>query len=224
MTKILIADDHVIVRSGIRSILESESGWQICGEANDGHQAVDLAKRLLPDVVVLDFFMPKMNGLDAARQILRERPEQKIIFLTVMDSEDVVRKILEVGARGFVMKSDAAHDLITGIKMVMRSNAYFTARVSNMVLTGYLKSNLRTEQSGPGLTSREREIVQLLTEGYVTKEVAVMLGMSVKTAETHRSNIMRKLSIHSVAELVLYAVRNNLVQSAPPEWWRTAAA
>ena len=224
MTRILIADDHQIVRSGIRCILEGESDLEVCGEAVDGHDAIELAKQLKPDIVVLDFFMPKVNGLEAARQILRERPQQKILFLTVMDSEDVARKILEIGARGYVLKSDAAHDLVAGIRTVLRNCSYFTARVANMVLDGYLKPNLSAGPQAPGLTAREREIVQLLAEGYVTKEVAVMLGMSVKTAETHRSNIMRKLNIHSVAELVLYAVRNHLVQNASSDWWNAAAA
>src|SRR5262245_16662593 len=121
MTRILIADDHQIVRSGIRCILEGESDLEVCGEAVDGHDAIELAKQLKPDIVVLDFFMPKVNGLEAARQILRERPQQKILFLTVMDSEDVARKILEIGARGYVLKSDAAHDLVAGIRTVLRN-------------------------------------------------------------------------------------------------------
>lgn len=224
MVRILIADDHDIVRTGIRSILESEPGWQVCGEATDGHEAVDLAKRLSPDIVVLDFFMPRVNGIDAARQILREKPDQKMLFLTIMQSEEAAREILQVGATGYVLKSDAGHDLVAAIKTVMHDRFYFTARVSNMVLEGYLRPDKSTGRPILELTLREREVVQLLAEGYVTKEVAIILGVSVKTIETHRANIMRKLNIHSIAELVLYAVRNNLVQSASSNWWQTAAA
>jgi len=224
MVRILIADDHDIVRTGIRSILDSEPGWQVCGEATDGHEAVDLAKRLRPDIVVLDLFMPRVNGIDAARQILRDKPDQKIIFLTIMQSEDAAREILEVGATGYVLKSDAAHDLVAGIRNVMHDRFYFTARVSNMVLEGYLRPDKSAGRPILGLTMREREVVQLLAEGYVTKEVAGMLGVSVKTIETHRANIMRKLNIHSVAELVLYAVRNNLLQSPSSTWLQAAAA
>jgi len=224
MVRILVADDHDVVRTGIRSILEREPGWQVCGEATDGHEAVELAKRLRPDIVVLDFFMPRVNGLDAARQILHDKPDQKILFMTVMDAEDTAREMLEIGARGYVLKSDAAHDLVAAINTVMRDRFYFTACVSNMVLEGYLRPDTSAAKPVLGLTLREREIVQLLAEGYVTKEVAVMLGVSVKTIETHRSNIMRKLEIHSVAELVLYAVRNHLVQSASSNWWHTATA
>ena len=139
-------------------------------------------------------------------------------------SEDAAREILQVGATGYVLKSDAAHDLVAGIKTVMHDRFYFTARVSNMVLEGYLRPDKSTGKPTLELTFREREVVQLLAEGYVTKEVAMMLGVSVKTIETHRANIMRKLNIHSVAELVLYAVRNNLVQNATPNWWNAAAA
>jgi len=224
MARILIADDHDVVRTGIRSILEREPGWQVCGEAIDGHEAVELSKRLKPDIVVLDFFMPRVNGIDAARQILRDKPDQKILFLTVMDAEDTAREVLEVGARGYVLKSDAAHDLIAAINTVMRDRFYFTACVSNMVLEGYLRPDTSAAKPVMGLTLREREIVHLLAEGYVTKEVAMMLGLSVKTIETHRANIMRKLEIHSVAELVLYAVRNNLVQCPTPNWWNAVAA
>ncbi|HKR84498.1 MAG TPA: response regulator transcription factor [Terriglobales bacterium] len=224
MTRILIADDHDIVRSGIRSILENEPGIQVCGEATDGNEVVDLSRTLKPDLVVLDFYMPRRNGLEAARQILSENPMQKILFLTVVDSEEAAREILDVGARGYVLKSDAAHELVDSVNNLMRNRLYFTTRVSNMVLEGYLNPNMIADRTPSTLTSREREIVQLIAEGYVTKEVASMLGVSVKTAETHRSNIMRKLKIHSVAELVLYAVRNNIVQNASSNWWHATAA
>jgi DNA-binding NarL/FixJ family response regulator len=224
MVRILIADDHDVVRMGIRSILEGEPGWQVTGEASDGHEAVELAKKLRPDIVILDFFMPRVNGLDAARQILGDKPDQKVLFLTVMDAEDTARKILEIGAKGYVLKSDAAHDLVTAIESVMRDRSYFTPPVSNMILEGYLRPDTGSGKPVSGLSLREREVVQLLAEGYVTKEVALTLGISVKTIETHRSNIMRKLSIHSAAELVLYAVRNKLVHGASPNWRQVGAA
>jgi DNA-binding NarL/FixJ family response regulator len=223
MVRILIADDHDVVRTGVRSILESERGWEVCGEARNGHEAIDLTRRLKPDIVVLDFFMPRLNGLEAARQILRDMPEQKIIFLTVMDSEETARLILGVGAKGCVLKGDAANDLVVGINAVMRNRTYLTARLSNIVAE-YARPHRGCGKTMLELTLREREVIQLVAEGYVTKDVATMLGISVKTAETHRNNAMRKLNIHSVAELVMYAVRNNLVQSASFNWWHVAAA
>ena len=224
MIRILIADDHHLVRSGIRSILEGKSGWEVCAEASDGYEAVALTRQLKPDVVILDFYMPRLNGLDAARQILNENARQKLLFLTVAHSEEVAWQILNVGARGYVLKSDAAHELVDGIESLLCNRLYCTARVSSMVLEGYLKPNTAACHATESLTVRERQIVQLIAEGYVTKEAAAMLGISIKTAETHRSNIMRKLHIHSVAELVLYAVRNNLVQNASSNWLHTRAA
>jgi DNA-binding NarL/FixJ family response regulator len=213
--RILIADDHEVVRHGVRALLQGHAGWEICGEAIDGRDAVDKAAQLKPDLVILDIGMPNLNGLDAARQILRAEPQTRVLVLTIDESEQVMREVLSTGARGFLLKSDAARDLVAAVEALEHHRTFFTSKVAEMVLNGYVNGNKPAAPPGPQrdrLTPREREVVQLLAEGKTTKEVAVVLGMSVKTAETHRSNIMRKLNFHSVSQLVLYAVRNNIVQ------------
>jgi len=217
--RILLADDHEIVRRGLVSLLKSHAGWEVCGEAQDGRQAVEKAKELRPEVVILDIGMPNLNGLEAARQILHDNAQSKVLILTITDADEMVRAVLAAGARGFVLKSDAARDLVTAVEALQSNKTFFTSRVAEMVLGGFLGRNRPTadgEVTLPSLTPREREIVQLLAEGKSSKEVASHLNLSVKTAETHRSNIMRKLNLHSVSGLVLYAVRNNMVQVATP--------
>lgn len=212
--RILIADDHEVVRKGLVALLQQQPDWQVCGEATDGREAVDKAQQLQPDVVILDIGMPSLNGLEATRQILKTNPLARILILTLHDSDQVVRDVLNAGARGFLLKSDAARDLVAAVEALRRDKTYLTSKVASMVLEGYLKGSTAptlAPVSRNRLTPREREIVQLLAEGKSTKEVAVALGLSVKTAETHRSNIMRKLQLHSVSDLVLYAVRNNIV-------------
>ncbi len=217
--RIFIADDHEVVRKGLISLLEAQPGWEVCGEAGDGREAVEKAFELKPDITILDIGMPGLNGLEATRQILKVNPDAKILVLTLHDSDSVVREVLNAGARGFLLKSDAARDLVAAAEALRRDKTYFTSKVAAMVLEGYLKGGVApspTQVTRNRLTPREREIVQLLAEGKSTKEVAVALGLSVKTAETHRSNIMRKLQIHSVSDLVLYAVRNNIVHVVQP--------
>ncbi|HZQ23881.1 MAG TPA: response regulator transcription factor [Terriglobales bacterium] len=216
--RILVADDHEVVRHGVKALLEGHAGWEVCAEAADGRDAVDKALHLKPDVVILDIGMPNLNGLEATRQILRNLPQARVLILTMHESEQVVREVLEAGARGFLLKSDAGRDLIAAVEALQRHKTFFTSKVAEMVLESFLSSKPRPADEGERdiLTPREREIVQLLAEGKSTKEVAVALGLSVKTAETHRSNIMRKLNLHSVSELVLYAVRNNIVQVVQP--------
>jgi DNA-binding NarL/FixJ family response regulator len=215
--RILIADDYEVVRFGVRSLLQDHAGWEVCGEAVDGRDAVTKAAQLRPDVVVLDLGMPNLNGLDAARQILRNAPETMILVLTMDESEQAMREALHAGVRGIVLKSDTARDLIAALEALQNHRTFFTAKVAEMVLNGYMgrQKSGSTWTFRDALTRREREVVQLLAEGNSTKEVAVVLGLSVKTAETHRSNIMRKLDLHSVSQLVLYAVRNNIVQVLP---------
>jgi DNA-binding NarL/FixJ family response regulator len=212
MTKcrILIADDHEVVRHGIRSILTAQPGWEVCGEAVDGRDAVSKAEALTPDIIVMDIGMPKLNGLEATRQILKNRESARILILTMYETEQIVGDVLAAGARGYLLKSDAGRDLVAAIEALQRNRTFFTSGVAETVLAAYLKNPGDSRKEI--LTPREREVVQLLAEGKSTKEVAVALNLSVKTAETHRSNLMRKLDIHSVSELVLYAVRNNLVQ------------
>ena len=212
LLRILIADDHEVARRGIRFVLEAHPGWEVCGEAKDGREAVEMASTLKPDIVLLDVGMPNLNGLDAARQILAASPDMRILILTMHDSEQVVREVLSAGARGFVLKSDAGRDLLTAIEALEEQRTFFTTKVSQMVLDGYLHPESETDSSRSMLTPREREVIQLLAEGKTSKEVAVALRLSVKTAETHRTNLMRKLNLHSVADLTLYAVRKGIVQ------------
>lgn len=213
MLRILVADDHEIVRRGLVSLIKSKPNWDVCGEAIDGRQAVEKAAELKPDIVILDIGMPSLNGFEATRQIVHNNPRTKVLVLTVTEADEVARAVLDAGARGFIFKSDAARDLVTAVEALECGRTFFTSRVAEMVLGGYFAGNGNVQKNKPVLTHRECEITQLLAEGKSTKEVAALLGLSVKTAETHRSNIMRKLNLHSVAELVLYAVRNNFVQT-----------
>lgn len=217
MFRILIADDHELARNGIRALLETHPGWEVCGEAKDGRESVELAAATKPDVVLLDIGMPNLNGLEAARQILAVAPDTAILILTMHDSDNVIREVLRAGARGFILKTDAGRDLVAAVEALQRQRTFFTTRVGQMVLDGFLDRQSKTtearrEMSGDVLTSREREVIQLLAEGKTSKEVAVALNLSVKTAETHRTNLMRKLGLHSVADLTRYAVRNGIVQ------------
>jgi len=214
--RLLVADDHEIVRKGLRSLLEAQPGWLVTAEASDGREAVEKAKELKPDVTVLDIGMPSLNGLEAARQMLKNDARAKILILTMHESDPLIREVLDVGARGYVLKTDASRDLVTAVNAVRSNKTFFTAKVAQMVLDGYLDKKPGKDPVGTPhgrLTPRQREIVQLLAEGKSSKEVAVALGLSVKTAETHRANIMRRLDCHSVSELVRYAVRNDIIEA-----------
>lgn len=213
--RILVVDDHEVVRRGLRALLEAEAGWEVSGEAVTGREAVQKTKQLKPDVVVLDIGMPELNGLEATRQILKASPPTEVLILTMHESEQLVREVLDAGARGYVLKSDAGRDLLAAVEALRRHQPFFTSKVAQMVLEGYLKCGSRREHDESArsrLTAREREIVQLLAEGKSNKQVAVALGISVKTAETHRTSIMRKLDLHSISDLVRYAIRNEIVE------------
>ncbi len=213
MLRLLVADDHEIVRRGLHALLKAQPGWEVCAEAANGREAVEKAKALKPDIVILDLAMPELNGLEATRQIRRNVPDAEVIILTMHESEQVVREVLDAGARGYILKSDAGRDLVTAVEAVSRKVPFFTSKVAAMVMEAYLNG-----RGGSGsedrrrLSPREREILQMLAEGMSSKEVAVKLGISVKSAETHRSNIMRKLDLHSVSDLVRYAIRNKIVE------------
>jgi DNA-binding NarL/FixJ family response regulator len=212
--RLLVADDHEIVRTGLRSLLEAQPGWQVMAEASDGREAVEKAKEMKPDVAVLDISMPSLNGLEAARQMLKNDAHAKIVIFTALESDALIREVLDVGARGYVLKTDASCDLVTAVNAVRSNKTFFTSKVAQIVLDGYLDKKQRKQDANAPksrLTPRQREVVQLLAEGQSSKEVAVALGLSVKTAETHRANIMRRLDCHSVSELVRYAVRNNII-------------
>ena len=211
--RILVADDHEIVRHGLRAILKGRLDWEVVGEATTGREAVEQTKKLKPDVVVLDIAMPELNGLEATRQILKAAPATEVLILTMHESDQLVREVLDAGARGYVLKSDAGRELVAAVEALVRHEPCFTSKVANMVLKGYLNGEDRErEDRGYGrLTSREREIVQLLAEGKSNKEVATSLNISVKTVEAHRSNIMHKLGLHSLSDIVHYAIRNKIV-------------
>jgi DNA-binding NarL/FixJ family response regulator len=210
--RILIADDHELVRKGIAAQISQDPHWEVIAEATNGRDAVELAQRLRPQLVVLDLSMPELNGLAAASRIRAALPEARILILTVHDSEQVVREVLAAGAQGYMLKSDAGRILMAALQTLLDGGTFFTPKVGRMVLDGYLRGPAGAQDPPPSaLSAREREIVQLLAEGKSNKEVATALGISVKTAETHRSNIMRKSGFGSLAELVRYAIRNRII-------------
>jgi DNA-binding NarL/FixJ family response regulator len=211
--RILIADDHQVVRTGLRALLESKSGWQVCAEAANGREAVEKAGQLKPDVAVLDIGMPLLNGVEATRQIRKLSPHTEVLILTMHDSEVLVQEVLEAGATGYIVKDDADRNLVAAVDALRRHKPYLSSRVSEAASSAVgSDSSSFGRSSRSRLTPREREILQLLAEGKSNKEVAGFLGISVKTAETHRANIMLKLDFHSITELVRYAVRNKIIQ------------
>jgi DNA-binding NarL/FixJ family response regulator len=207
-TRVVLADNHVLVRQGIKSLLERE-GFQVAGEAGDGQELVRIAGELQPEVAVLDIGMPLMNGLVAAHELKRVCPKTKSVLLTRHDEDQYVIEALRAGIRGYVLKNQAATDLVHAIQLVCRGQVYLSPGISRVVVDAYLsKSSLPDDP----LSSREHEVLQLIAEGKSTKDVAALLGISVKTAESHRSRLMQKLDIHETASLVRYAVRRGLVQ------------
>jgi DNA-binding NarL/FixJ family response regulator len=214
--KILVADDHDIIRRGLKDLLTTKPGWEVCAEAKTGKEAVALAEKLMPQIVVMDISMPDLNGLEAARRIHKALPKTGILILTMHFSDQLVRDVVDTGARGYILKSDADRDLVSAVDSIANRRTFFTSRASEMLLGDFTRQPTGAEPKLPQknrLTAREREIVQLLAEGKSSKEVAVALGISVKTAETHRANIMRKLEIHSVSELVRYAIKNQIIEA-----------
>jgi DNA-binding NarL/FixJ family response regulator len=210
-TRILIADDHEAIRQGVRALLESREGWQIVAEAAHGHDALRLARETQPDITVLDYSLPRMNGLELTRTIRHDLPRTEIVIYTMHDQETVVTDVLRAGARAYVLKSDPASHLLSAVEALIRHKPYFSSVISETML-GYFIDQCQGDRSTNGLTSREREVVQLIAEGKINKQVAYMLDISVKTVETHRAAVMHKLKINTTAELVRYAVRNNIVQ------------
>lgn len=211
-TRILLVDDHELVRRGLRALLEMQPGYEICGEAADGREALELAQELRPDIVIMDLALPELNGLEATRRILQQVRNTEVLILSMHDSEHYVRETVAAGARGYVLKSDAGRDLVAAVEALRVHQPFFTLRFAREVheqLTGLRRRPFR---KGPGmLTAREVEVVQLLAEGKTNKQVGESLGISTKTAETHRSRLLRKLHISSTAELVRYAIRNSYI-------------
>jgi DNA-binding NarL/FixJ family response regulator len=215
---LLVADDHELARKGVRTLLEEQPGWEVVAEASNGREAVEKAKLVQPDVTILDLNMPELNGLEAARDILKTVPT-KVLLLTMYYSDPLIRQALETGARGYLLKSDAAQDLVSAVDALSRNKTFFTLKVAHMVLERYVgpeskeSADESNRKSGLRLTTRQRQIVQLLAEGESSKDVAATLNISVKTAETHRSNVMRRLDCHSVSDLVRYAIRNHIIDA-----------
>ncbi len=213
MIRILLADDHDEVRRGLRELLqEARPEWQVCGEAADGRTAVELARRLQPDVAVLDLTMPGLDGLEATRQIRRAQPRTEVLIFTMHETEQLVREVLAAGARGYMLKSDAARQVVAAVEALAEHRPYFTAAVSEALLRAFVESGgaPHSARTGP-LSPREREVPRLLSAGQSNKEVARELSISVNTLESHRAAVMRKLELGSVVELVHYAVRERLV-------------
>ena len=217
--RILLADDHPVFRLGVSTLIRSHAGWEVCGEAADGREAVTKCAQMKPDLLVLDICMPNLNGLDAARQILKHNPDQKILVLTNVESDEIIRGCLQAGVRGWVLKSDRVDELAASIEALQMGRSSFSARISNLILHAYLKphSPTSTVVLPARLSAREREVVQLVSEGKTSREIAALLGVSVKTAETHRSNVMLKLRLHSTVELITYAIRNEIIQVQVPD-------
>ncbi|HEY4741923.1 MAG TPA: response regulator transcription factor [Candidatus Acidoferrales bacterium] len=212
---VLIVDDHELMRHGVRAVIEARPGWEVVGEASNGQQALEKARELKPEIVVMDISMPRLSGLEAARRMRKILPQGKILILSIHDSEELAWEVLEAGARGYITKSDGARDLVAAVEALQENKTFFTSRVIQMLLESCLSGGSvkkPAEHSNDRLTSRQREIIQLVTEGKSSKEIAVTLNLSVKTVETHRANIMRSVNCHSISELVIYAIRNKVIQ------------
>ena len=216
--RIMIADDHDLVRRGLKMLLESHPGWKVCAEAHSGREAVTMAEELRPDIAIMDISMPELNGIEAARKIKKISPNTEMLILSMHHTDQLVREIIETGAKGYIIKSDSDRSLVAAVEALAVHKPFFTACATEIMLESIRNRGTTPVTEMPQtvrdrLTPREREIVQLLSEGKSSKEVAVILGISVKTSETHRANIMRKLEIHSVSQLVRYAVRNQIVEA-----------
>lgn len=211
--RILVADDHEVVRHGLRSLIEVQPGWEVCGEAANGQDATAMARELKPDIAILDVSMPMLNGLEATRLIRKASPETEVLVFTMHESEQLIREVLAAGARGYLLKSDTGHSLVTAVEALAAHRPYFNWKVSETILEGFLRATPEEEvgSAKEPLTAREREILQLLAEGLRAKDIAERLGLTVKTIETHRASVMRKLDAHSVVDLVHYAMRNKII-------------
>ncbi|MCC6365944.1 MAG: response regulator transcription factor [Bryobacterales bacterium] len=211
--RILVADDHTVMRTGLCLLLERQSGFEIIGQADDGRKTVDLADQLKPDVVVMDIAMPHLNGIEATRQIVSRHPQTSVVILSMHSDESYVLRALKAGARAYLLKDSAETDLIQAIHAVVAGKSFFSPGISRMLLEDYIRQVQQkgVEDSYELLTTREREILQLLAEGKSNKEVSSMLNLSLYTVETHRTHILQKLNLHSVPELILYAVRKGII-------------
>lgn len=209
---ILLADDHRILREGIRALIEDQEDMQVVGEAEDGQATLKMVSQLNPDVVVMDIAMPLLNGLEATRQIRRDFPQVKVLILTMHENEEYIRQVLAAGALGYVLKDAAARDLLGAIRTVYQGEAVLSPAITRLVIEDYLRwGDIRPEDTTNGLTAREREVLQLIAEGYTNKEIAEILSLSVKTIQSHRTNLMNKLDLHDRGELIKYAIQKKII-------------
>jgi DNA-binding NarL/FixJ family response regulator len=211
-TRLLIADDHPLIRVGLRYLLEEQVNWKVVAQAQDGREAVTKTRETKPDVAILDIGMPELNGFDAARQIACEVPGTKILILSMHQTDSIFRKVLAAGARGYVLKSDAPRDLVAAVQAIRGNKTFFTSQVSKLIVEGFLSDRRPAADDTVCITPRQREVVQLIAEGKSNREIGLILNITEKTAETHRANVMRRLNLHSVSEIVRYAVRNEVIQ------------
>jgi DNA-binding NarL/FixJ family response regulator len=215
--RLLVAGGHEITRKGLCALVREQPGWELAAEACDGREAVERIKQIEPDVAIMDLDMPSLNGLDATRQIAKTALKTKVLLLAPHDADELIPQAIEAGARAYVLKSDPAEDLVFAVEALRHGTSFYTGRAAQEILRGYLELLEKTKQAGHAdsrrLSGREREVMQLLAEGYSSKEVAVSLNISTATAETHRSNLMQKIDCHSVAELVRYAIRNHIIEA-----------
>jgi two-component system response regulator NreC len=210
--RVLLADDHTILRDGIRSLLEDQEDIEVVGEAEDGQSAVRMTSQLKPDVVVMDIAMPILNGLEATRKIQRDLPRVRVLILTMHENEEYIRQVLAAGALGYVLKDAAARDLIGAIRTVYQGEAVLSPAITRLVIEDYLRwGDIRPQDTSNGLTPREREVLQLIAEGYTNKSIAEILSISVKTVQTHRTNLMAKLDLHDRGELIKYAIQKKII-------------
>ena len=210
--RVLLADDHTILRDGIRALLVDQADIEVIGEAEDGLSTVKMVAKLKPDVVIMDIAMPMLNGLEATRQIQRDYPQVKVLILTMHENEEYIRQVLAAGALGYVLKDAAAQDLLGAIRAVHRGEAVLSPAITRLVIEDYLRwGDIRPADTSNGLTPREREILQLIAEGYTNKEIAEILSLSVKTIQSHRSNLMSKLDLHDRGELIKYAIQKKII-------------
>jgi DNA-binding NarL/FixJ family response regulator len=210
VTRILIADDHHVVRSGLKTVLQAQPGFEVIGEASNGQEAVETAIKLKPDVVILDYSMPVRNGVEATREIRKRLPRTEVLIFTMHDSQDVIEDILAAGARGYLLKADANDHLITAVQALGRHEAYISGKLSANLLDTLLDRRKRGKREV--LTPRERSVVQLIAEGNTNKAICAKLGVGLKTIETHRAAAMRKLDLHTTADLVRYALKNRMIE------------